>query len=120
MKIDHDLQTCTLCPIQRLAELLIGALHVWVAIPWQDTPVANGNSYVVQTSSSHLVEVALCEPRVPMLLQSRLGSIFTELLGECPLIDGCVALENRGSNPWLENEPATCVYTADLLAAVSE
>jgi hypothetical protein len=120
MEIDHDLQASALCPVQCLAELLISTLHVWVAISWQNTPVTDGNSDVVQTRSSHFVEVVLCDPRVPMLLQLRLGSIFAELLSKSPLIYSRVALEDGGSNPWLENEPATSVDTANFLAAVGE
>jgi hypothetical protein len=69
MEIDHDLQSGTLRPVERLAQLVVCTLHVWVAVARQNTPVADWDSHVVQTSSSHLVEIVLCEPRVPMLLQ---------------------------------------------------
>jgi len=53
-----------------------------------------------------------------MLLQLRLCSIFAELLGEGPFVFGAVAFEKRGRDPWLENEPATCVDAPYFLAAV--
>jgi hypothetical protein len=53
-----------------------------------------------------------------MLLELRLRGIFAELLCECPLVLRAVASEERRSDPRLKNEPATGIYTADLLVGV--
>lgn len=120
MEIDHDLQSSFLRPAQRLAQLIVGTLHIGIALSWQHTPVTNWDSHVVQTSTSHLEKVVLGEKAIPMLLEARLGSILAEQLSQRPLVFSSIAFENGGSNPWLEDEPTTSVDTTDFLAAVGE
>jgi hypothetical protein len=55
-----------------------------------------------------------------VVLQTRLGSVFAQDLGVGPLIHRCIALEDAGCDPWLKDEPATCVDAADFLAVVVE
>ena len=120
MQINHNLQPSALRPIQRLAQLIIRALHIWIAVSRNYTPVPNWDSHVVESRASHLIEIILGDPRVPVLLQPRLGSVFAELLGKCPLVFCAVAFEERGCDPGLENKPSAGVDASDFLVAIVE
>lgn len=75
---------------------------------------------MVQSCFPHLVEIVLRDPRVPVVLQSRLCGILAHLFCEGPLILGGVALEDARCDPRLEYKPATCVDTTDLFSVVVE
>lgn len=46
--------------------------------------------------------------------------LLAKRLGKCPFVDKTITsgLEDRWSDPWLENEPTTQVDTTDFLATV--
>ena len=58
-----------------------------------------------------LVEVILSDPGVPVVLESGRCSVFAKSLSISVLVDDrltvCPFLEDGGSDPWLEDEPAT-------------
>lgn len=118
MQIDHDLQTSATRPVKSFAELVIRSLYVWLAISRDYTPVSDWDTHVVQTCLGHLIEVVLCNPGIPVVLQCRLGSILAKNLCIRPLILRCIALENAWGDPRLEDEPSTCVYATNFLAIV--
>jgi hypothetical protein len=120
VEVDHDLQASTLSPVQSLAKLVVGALDEWLAVAREYTPVPDGDPHVVEASLGHLLEVVFGEPRVPMLLQSRLGGILAQDGAECPLVDGIIALEKTGGDPGLEDEPSAGVDATNLLVVVVE
>lgn len=120
VQVNHNLQSSAACPIEGLAELVVCSLHVGLAIDRNDAPVPNWDTHMVQSCLRHLVEVVLCDPRIPVLLQARLCGIFAQDLGIGPLIYRCIALEDAGCDPGLEDEPATCVDATDFLAIVVE
>src|SRR5690242_8973813 len=64
VEINHDLESCTLRPVQRLTKHIIRTLYVRIAIDWNDAPVPYRNAHVVETSAGDLVEVVLGNPRV--------------------------------------------------------
>jgi len=115
MPINHHLQPSALRPTQRLAQFFVRTTHVRVTLSRQYTPVSNRDADKVQPCPGHLVEVILREPAIPVGLETRACGISAELLGEGVLIDGVVALEDRRCNPGLEDEPAACIYAANLL-----
>lgn len=70
MQVNHDLEACLLRPAKSITELFVCTLDVWVAVTGKYTPVPNRDTDVVQTGLSHLVEIILSDPRVPVLLQA--------------------------------------------------
>lgn len=120
VQVNHDLQAGTLRPVKSFAEFVIRSLYVWLAINWDDTPVPNWDAHVVQPCLRHLVEVILCDPRVPVILELRLGSILAKDLSVRPFVLRGVALEDTGGDPRLEDEPTTCVHATNLLTIVIE
>lgn len=120
VQVDHDLQASIIRPVKSFAELVISSLYVRLTIDWDDAPVPNWDSHVVQPGLRHLVEVVLCNPRVPVILQLRLGSILAKYLCERPFVLGGIALKDTWGDPRLEDEPTPCVYATDLLTIVVE
>lgn len=118
VQIDHDLQAGTRRPVKSLTKLVVSSLDKWLAVDRNNTPISNWNSHVVQARTSHLVEVGLGNPRVPVVLQFRLRSIFTKLLCQSILVHRAIALKHAGSDPGFEDKPTTGIDSADLLAIV--
>jgi hypothetical protein len=120
VQVNHNLQPSTAGPVEGFAKLVVCSLYVGLAIDRNDAPVPNWDTHMVQSRLRHLIEVVLCDPRIPVVLQTRLCGIFAQDLGVGPLIHRCITLENAGCDPGLEDEPATCVDAADFLAVVVE
>ena len=99
VQVNHNLQPGTACPVDGLAELVVSSLYVGLAIDRNDAPVPNWDAQMVQPCLPHLVEVVLCDPRIPVVLQTRLRGVLAQDLGVGPLIYRVIALENAGCDP---------------------
>lgn len=138
VKINEDLQTGGLSPVQSCREVLVGPLHVRVAVERGDGPVSDGawvvsrrvsrdgkrdlHSHMVQASSGDAGKVVLSDEGAPVLLESGLGSILAKHLGQGELVDGraLLRIEERRGDPGLENKPAAEIDSSDFVAAVVE
>ena len=79
---------------------------------------------MIEAVVADLGEVIFGDPGVPMIFQSRRCIILAEGLSVRVLVDDCHArgpwLEDGGSDPWLEDEPAAQVDATDLVVLVVE
>ena len=77
---------------------------------------------MVQPSLGNLVEIVLGDPRIPVACKTRRCFVFTQSLGVGELIDnrftGCPIIEDGGSDPGLQDEPSTEVYTPYFVIVV--
>lgn len=77
---------------------------------------------MVHPGRSNLVEVVLCDPRVPVVRKTVVGFASAKRLAEGVLVLDDLALrprlKERRRDPWLEDKPASKVDTADLVAVV--
>jgi hypothetical protein len=124
MKVEHNLQSRIPCPANSLVENWKLSLNVWISIKRSYSPVTYGNSNVIQTDRSYLLEVCLCDPCIPVLFQLILSSSLSQCLCEGVLVHDsttvCPRCEEGRRNPRLKDEPTSKIDTTHLVIVVVE
>lgn len=124
MKIKHDFEACTSGPANSLIQNRQLALDIRVTIQRRYGPVANGNSDMVQARGRDSVEVALGDPRVPVVGQTRRCFGLAEGLRVRIFVDDRLGVgpftEDGRRDPRLEDEPASQIHASHFIVVVIE
>ena len=121
MEIEQDFNASTPCPCDCLVQDRQLPLYIRITVQRCNGPIANGYADMIQSRACDLIEVVLCDPRVPVVLQIRLGLALAKGLCISIFIDHVTAQREDGrGNPWLKDKPAAEVHAADFIIAVVE
>lgn len=120
MEINDHLETSGLSPENCLVKEVQLTIYVGLIVERDDSPVANRNPDMSQSSCGNLIKVGPADEAPPVLQQSVLSISLAQNLRECPLVNGCVPcfLEDRWGDPWFQHEPTANVHTANLVNVV--
>lgn len=116
MKINKDFETVIPGPLNSLLEV-VGLIGVDVRLAGRcvEGPVANGDTDMVEASTSNVGKVGLGVESGPVLLQPAIG--VASILTESPLVNDTRVtsiVEEAWGNPRLCDKPSTNVDTTDL------
>ena len=103
VQVDHYLEPGAFGPVQSLAEVLVGALRVGVAVQRRDGPVTDGDAHEIQAFGGNVGEVALSDEGTPVGLETLGGLVLAKHLAHGELVHDVVGggLEDGGGDPWL-------------------
>lgn len=120
MKINYHLETSGLSPENRLVKEVQLTIDIGLIDERDDSPVANRNPDVCQSSCGNLIKVCLADEALPVFQQSVPSTLLAQNLCECPLVNGCVSnfIKDRRGNPWFQHEPTANVHAANLVGVV--
>lgn len=90
VQVHQNLETSGTGPLNGLVEVCFLALNVGVVSKTGKGPVANGDSYVVETILGHGEKVILSVPSIPVLLEPLVGLVLAKVLAVVVFINGSV------------------------------
>ena len=118
MHIEQDLDVIFLGGVEEPGDLVRGAFGAAnIGAVSLESPVANGQSDDLDVPRGHLDEGILSDPLVPVLTQHCVSLVRSKRLAEGVLVHTDLfwtwlveeSVEERWSDPWLEDHPATNV-----------
>lgn len=122
MQIKHNLQPGIPRPHNRVVQEWQLALDIRVSLQRIQRPVPDGYAHMIESIRRDLLEIRLGDPRVPVVRQPRGCLGLAQRLSVGIFIDDGVIFgpfgEDRGRDPWFENEPASEVDAADYVVLV--
>ena len=114
--IEQNLEAVLLGGIQSPLDFILGAVHAThIGAVGLESPVTDGEADNFDLTISHLLEVLLSDPRLPMLTNDCVTLFSTERLAEAILVHADAfgmslaeeAVEERRGDPGLDHHPAT-------------
>ena len=127
MEIHEDFDTIFVCSIIEPLDFVSGSVHaanVWAV--WVKSPVTDWQSDDLNSFLGELLEVVLGEPSIPMCSHEFVSFDWPKSLTESPGVHGSVILvlaeesvEERWSDPWLKDQPATSIGTSSCLLSAN-
>ena len=120
MEVELNFQAGTAGPLDGLVEVGELTLDVRILVTRSESPVADRDADVCQTCTGNRAEVGRGDPGAPVGVEVARCLLLAEGLCVGVLVDDAAALrEERGSDPWLEDEPAAKIDATDLVVAIA-